>query len=473
VSDPALLSLSEAAALIAARKLSSIEATQALLARVATWQPILNAFVRIEADEALQAARAADEALAKSGPKGALHGVPLAHKDMYYIAGKPAGCGSKVREGWIAPATSTAIARIDQAGAIRIGALHMAEFAYGPTGHNAYLGPAQNPWNIQHITGGSSSGSGAAVAARLTYGALGSDTGGSIRMPAHCCGVTGLKTTTGRVSRANAMPLSFTLDTVGPLARSAEDCGLIAQAIAGEDPLDPVTDRSPAWDATMSARPANGLTIGVPKRFYVDDLEPDVASALDGAIETFRKLGANVVPIELPDQSAVAAAALVVLATEATALHAPWLRTRAGDYTPQVRNRLENGLAYSAVEYLEALRWRGPALAQHLAAIGDIDIVLAPASRSAAPRIDETDVGGGPNAEELVVAVMKFMRPVNYLGLPVLTVPAGWSKSGLPIGLQLIGRPFGDETCVALGRAFQQATDHHLRVPQLPQARAA
>jgi aspartyl-tRNA(Asn)/glutamyl-tRNA(Gln) amidotransferase subunit A len=473
VNDPALLSLSEVAALIAARKLSSLEATQALLARVATWQPILNAFVRIEADEALQAARAADEALAKSGPKGPLHGVPLAHKDMYYIAGKPAGCGSKVREGWIAPATSTAIARLDQAGAIRIGALHMAEFAYGPTGHNAYLGPARNPWNIQHITGGSSSGSGAAVAARLTYGALGSDTGGSIRMPAHCCGVTGLKTTTGRVSRANAMPLSFTLDTVGPLARSAEDCGLIAQAIAGEDPLDPVTDRSPAWDATMSERPAKGLTIGVPKRFYVDDLEPDVASALDGAIETFRKLGANVVPVELPDQSAVAAAALVVLATEATVLHAPWLRTRAGDYTPQVRNRLENGLAYSAVEYLEALRWRGPALAQHLAAIGDIDIVLAPASRSAAPRIDETDVGGGPNAEELVVAVMKFMRPVNYLGLPVLTVPAGWSKSGLPIGLQLIGRPFGDETCVALGRAFQQAPDHHLRVPQLPQARAA
>jgi aspartyl-tRNA(Asn)/glutamyl-tRNA(Gln) amidotransferase subunit A len=391
---------------------------------------------------------------------------------MYYITGKLAGCGSKVRQGWIAAATSTAIARLDEAGAIKIGALHMAEFAYGPTGHNAYLGPARNPWNIQHITGGSSSGSGAAVGARLSYAALGSDTGGSIRMPAHCCGVTGLKTTTGRVSRANAMPLSFTLDTVGPLARSAEDCGLIAQAIVGEDPLDPLTDRSPPWDAVMSEQPATGVTIGVPTRFYVDDLEPDVASAIDAAIETFKRLGANVVPVELPDQSAVAAAALVVLATEATALHAPWLRTRAGDYTPQVRNRLENGLAYSAVEYLEALRWRGPALAQHLAAIGELDIVLAPASRAAAPRIDETDVGGGPSAEELVVAVMKFMRPVNYLGLPVLTVPAGWSKSGLPIGLQMIGRPFGDETCVALGRAFQQATDHHLRVPQLPQGRA-
>ncbi len=473
MSDPALLSLAEVAALIRDRKLSSLEATQSLLTRIEHWQPLLNAFVRIDAYDALQSARGADAELARSGPRGPLHGVPLAHKDMYYVAGKPAGCGSKIREGWIAPATSTAIARLDAAGALRIGALHMAEFAYGPTGHNAYLGPARNPWNSNHITGGSSSGSGAAVAARLTYAALGSDTGGSIRMPAHCCGVTGLKTTTGRVSRANAMPLSFTLDTVGPLARSAEDCGLIAQAIAGEDPLDPVTDRSPAWDTALAGRPARGLIIGVPKSFYVDDLDADVSVALDGAIETFRKLGANVVAVELPDQSAVAAAALVVLATEATALHAPWLRSRAGDYTPQVRNRLENGLAYSAIEYLEALRWRGPALAAHLAAIGDVDIVLAPASRSAAPRIDETDVGGGPNAEEMVVSVMKFMRPVNYLGVPVLTLPAGFSKSGLPVGLQLIGRPFGDETCVALGRAYQQASDHHLRVPQLPQARAA
>ena len=463
-----MLSMAQAAEAIRARKLSSVEATQALLKRIEAWQPKLNAFVRIDADEALRAARAADDALAKSGPKGPLHGVPLAHKDMYYIKGKPAGCGSKVREGWIAPDTSTAIARLDDVGAIPIGALHMAEFAYGPTGHNSYLGHARNPWNPAHMTGGSSSGSGAAVAARLTFAALGSDTGGSIRMPAHCCGVTGLKTTTGRISRAHAMPLSFTLDTVGPLARSAEDCALIADAIAGPDPLDPVTDQSPLWDKAAAQRDIKGLTVGVPTRFYVDGLDPDVAAALDATVKQFEKLGARIVKVDLPDQTAVAAAALVVLAVEATALHAPWLRTRAQDYTPQVRNRLENGLGYSAIEYLEALRWRGPALAAHLNAIGDIDLIVAPASRSAAPRIDETDVGGGPNAEELVVAVMRFMRPVNYLGLPVLVVPAGTSASGLPIGLQLIGRPFGDETCVAFGRAFQKVTDHHLRVPDLP-----
>src|SRR6185436_7445581 len=193
----------------------------------------------------------------------------------------------------------------------------------------------------------------------------------------------------------------------------------------------------------------------------------DVAATLDVTIKTFEKLGAKIVTVELPDQTAVAAAAMIVLSVEATSFHAPWMRTRAQDYTPQVRNRLENGLAYSAIEYLEALRWRGPALAAHLEAIADVDVIVAPASRAAAPKIADTDAGGGPSADELVVALMRFMRPINYLGVPVLVVPAGHSAAGLPIGLQLIGRPYGDETVIALGRAFQQATTEHLRIPEL------
>ena len=387
---------------------------------------------------------------------------------MYYSAGKPAGCGSKLREGWIAPVTSTAIVRLEAAGSFRLGALHMSEFAYSPTGHNSYLGPAHNPWDASRITGGSSSGSGAAVAARLTHAALGSDTGGSIRLPAHFCGVTGFKPTYGRVSRANALPLSFTLDTVGPLAQTAEDCALITALIAGPDPLDPTTAGAPAWNAKAAKRSPKGLKIGVPTRFYVDDLEPDVAAALDAALAAFTRLGAKIVKVELPDQTALSAAALIVLAVEATSAHAPWLRTRAADYGPQVRNRLENGLAYSAIEYLEALRWRAPALAAHLGALGDVDVVIAPASRLVAPTIEETDVGGGPDAEAAIQAVTRFMRPVNYLGLPTLVVPAGQSRQGLPIGLQLIGRPFGDETLIALGAAFQNATDHHRRMPAPP-----
>ena len=236
----------------------------------------------------------------------------------------------------------------------------MSEFAYSPTGHNSYLGPAHNPWDVSRITGGSSSGSGAAVAARLTHAALGSDTGGSIRLPAHFCGVTGFKPTNGRVSRANALPLSFTLDSVGPLAQTAEDCALINSIIFGPDPLDPTTAGAPAWNAKTARRSPKGLKIGVPTKFYVDDLEPDVAAALDAALAAFTRLGAKIVKVELPDQTALSAAALIVLAVEATSAHAPWLRTRAADYGPQVRNRLENGLAYSAIEYLEALRWRAP-----------------------------------------------------------------------------------------------------------------
>jgi aspartyl-tRNA(Asn)/glutamyl-tRNA(Gln) amidotransferase subunit A len=400
--------------------------------------------------------------------RGPLHGVPLAHKDMYYVTGKLAECGSKIRNGWVAPATSTAILRLQGAGAIRLGALHMAEFAYGPTGHNEHLGPARNPWDPQRITGGSSSGSAASVAARLTYAALGSDTGGSIRLPAHFCGVTGFKPTYGRVSRANAMPLSFTLDTVGPLALSAEDCALIGSVIAGVDPLDPTTSGAPAWDMAATQRTPKGMTIGVPRKFYVDDLEFDVATLLDEVLATFRGLGARVVEVDLPDQTAISAAALIVLAVEAASLHAPWLRERAGEYGAQVRNRLQNGLAYSAVEYLEALRWRGPALAAHLAAIEGIDVVIAPASSAAAPTIDETDVGGDPGAEAAIQAITRFMRPINYLGLTVLEIPAGRSRYGMPIGMQLIGRPFGDETVIALGRAFQTATNHHRRIPDFP-----
>jgi len=463
MSELAALTLAEIAAAIRARKASSVEVTQALLARIASWQPELNAFVRVDPEGALAAAAAADATLANGAAKGALHGVPVAHKDMFYVAGKLAECGSKLRKGFVPSATSTVVARLDQAGTIRLGALHMSEFAYGPTGHNVHLGPARNPWDPTRITGGSSSGSGAAVAARLIYAALGSDTGGSIRLPAHFCGITGLKPTSGRVSRANAMPLSFSLDSVGPLARTAEDCSLILAAIAGPDPLDATTADAPAWGTT--ARPLSDLSIGIPSAFYIEDLDADVAATFDNTIATLRALGAKLVPVTLPDQTAINAAALIVLAVEATSAHAPWLRTRPGDYGPQVLARLQNGLAYSAVEYLEALRWRGPALATHLASIGTIDAIIAPVANSAAPTIEATDVGAGAGAELAIQKITRFMRLANYLGLPSLVVPAGYSSGNLPIGIQLIGRPFGDEILIALGEAFQTETNHHRRTP--------
>jgi aspartyl-tRNA(Asn)/glutamyl-tRNA(Gln) amidotransferase subunit A len=464
--EPALLSLTEAAQAIAQKRFSSREVTQSCLDRIAQWQPRINAFMAIEAEAALVAADDADAALAKSGNRGALHGVPLAHKDMYYDAGKVVTCGSKIRRHFVATTTSTALQRLKDAGTIRLGSLQMVEFAYGPTGHNPHYGAVHNPFAIDHITGGSSSGSGAAVAARLTFAALGSDTGGSIRMPAHFCGVTGLKTTLGRISRAGAMPLSQSLDTVGPLARTAEDCALLLGLMAGADPEDPTAVGGPVPDYLAATRGSiKGLRIGVPTAFYVDDLDPEVARVLDETVATLKAEGATIVAVELPDQRQLTSACQLVLATEAAAFHKRWLIERPGDYGPQVLMRLQNGLAISAVSYLEVMRWRGPALAAHLAAVAGADAVLAPAAPVPAPTIAESDVGNSPGAEAVIQRLTRFTRPVNYLGLPSLSIPSGFTRGGLPVGMQLIGRSFDEAMLLRIGAAFQRATDFHARVP--------
>ncbi len=464
--EPALMSLTAVAQAIADKRVSSREVTQSCLDRIARWQPRLNAFMAIEAEAALDAADAADTALAKGARGGALHGVPLAHKDMYYEAGKVVTCGSLIRRHFVPPSTATALQRLKDAGTIRLGSLQMTEFAYGPTGHNAHYGPVHNPFALDHITGGSSSGSGAAVAARLTFAALGSDTGGSIRMPAHFCGVTGLKTTVGRVSRAGAMPLSQSLDTVGPLARSAEDCALLLGLMAGADPEDPTAVAGPLPDyVAATTGSVRGLTIGVPAAFYVDDLDAEVAGVLDATVALLKREGANVVQVELPDQRQLSAASQLVLAVEAAAFHKRWMIERPQDYGPQVLMRLQNGLAIPGVLYVEAMRWRGLALAEHLAAVAEVDAVIAPVSPVAAPTIAESDVGNGPDAEAVIQRLTRFTRPINYLGLPSLAIPAGFTRGGLPVGMQLVGRSFDEAALLRIGAAFQRATDFHDRVP--------
>jgi aspartyl-tRNA(Asn)/glutamyl-tRNA(Gln) amidotransferase subunit A len=464
----ALMSLTAVAKAIAEKTVSSHEVTRSCLHRIAQWQPRLNAFMALEAEQALKAADEADAALAKGSASGVLHGVPLAHKDMYYEAGKVVTCGSKIRRDFVATTTSTALQRLKDAGTVRLGSLQMAEFAYGPTGHNAHYGPVRNPWNVDHITGGSSSGSGSAVAARLTFAALGSDTGGSVRMPAHFCGVTGLKTTVGRVSRAGAMPLSQSLDTVGPLAQSAEDCALLMGLMAGADPEDPTAVALPVPDYIAATKGSlKGLRIGVPTAFYVDDLDSEVARVLDETVATLKREGAEIVKVELPDQRQLSSASQLVLAAEAAAFHKRWMIERLEDYGAQVRMRLENGLAVPAITYLEAMRWRGPALSAHNAAVAGVDAVIAPVSPIPAPTIAESDVGAGPGAEAVIQRLTRFTRPVNYLGVPSLSIPSGFTASGLPVGMQLIGRSFDEATLLRIGAAFQRATDFHARVPNL------
>jgi aspartyl-tRNA(Asn)/glutamyl-tRNA(Gln) amidotransferase subunit A len=463
------LTLTEVAALLRRREASATEVLDAVLARARAVQPKLNCFLRIDEELAREAARLADLELARGRLRGPLHGVPMAHKDMYYREGVPSSCGARVKGNEPERTTATALKRLDAAGAIQFGVLHMAEFAYGPTGHNYHDGHCRNPWNTAHVTGGSSSGSGASVAARAGFAALGSDTGGSVRLPAAICGITGLKVSYGRVSRAGAMPLSFSMDTVGPLARTAADCALMLSVLAGPDPADPTASAEPVPDyLARLALPVKGLRVGVPMSYFTDDIDAAVGAALTESIKAIASLGCEIVPVALPDLVPVDAAGTHVIAAEAAAYHGNWLRTRAEKYSPQVRARLERGLAIPAARYIDALRMRGPALAEFSKAVfAKVDVLHAPCIPIPTPTIAETDVGGSPNMDRTLALMTKFMRPFNYLGLPSLAVPCGFLASGLPVGMQLVGRPYAEDAILRLGHAFQQATDWHRREPPL------
>ncbi len=465
----ALLSLSaaELARRIRARQISATEAMQEVLPAARRAHEKLNCFVRIDEDAALAAARLADGEIARGIVRGPLAGVPMAHKDMYYREGVASSCGSKITRERPAPATATALKRLDGAGALQFGVLNMTEFAYGPTGHNYHLGHCRNAWNPEYITGGSSSGSGTTVAARANFAALGSDTGGSIRLPAHFCGVAGIKPTYGRVSRAGAMPLSFSLDTLGPLARTVEDCALLLGVIAGHDAADPTSSRQSVPDYLAAlARPVRGLRIGVPKNYFYDGADAGIEPLVRASLEVFRSLGCETVEIGLPDIEPWNQAATAIIAAEAAALHANWLRERPQDYSDQVRARLELGAAVGATQYINALRLRSHALQAWLGSVmQQVDAVHAPCVAFATPTIAESDVGGGPKMGQVLAQATRLMRPVNYLGLPSLAVPCGFQPHGLPCAFQLIGRPFDEALLFRLGHAYQQATDWHLRVP--------
>jgi aspartyl-tRNA(Asn)/glutamyl-tRNA(Gln) amidotransferase subunit A len=357
--------------------------------------------------------------------------------------------------------------RLDAAGAIQFGVLNMAEFAYGPTGHNYHLGHCRNPWDPERITGGSSSGSGAAVAARASFAALGSDTGGSIRAPATFCGLSGIKPTWSRVSRHGAMPLSFSMDTVGPLTRTVEDCALIMGVIAGPDPLDPTASQHPVPDyMARLSRPIKGMRIGLAKRYFHDGMDPEIESLVQASLETYARLGAEIVEVDLPDMEPWAYAAVMIIAAEAAAAHANWMRTRPQDYSDQVRARLELGLAVPAATYVESLRLRGVALQQFSRAVfGKVDILHVPSVSFQTPTIAATDVGGGETMMKVMNTITRLTRPANFLGLPSLSVPAGFTQDGMPTAVQLIGTQFDEATLFAAGHAYQQATAWHQRSP--------
>ena len=465
MTDLANLSLVEAAAAISSKQASAVEVLQACLAELDAHGAAVNATTWVDRDTALQAARTAD---ATTGPRGKLHGLPLAHKDMYYQAGRLATCGSKIRGDFRPDYTATVIDRMAAEGAYSFAGLNMAEFAMNGTGHNRHFGHCNNPWRLPYITGGSSSGSGAAVAARFAYAALGSDTGGSIRLPAAANGVSGIKPTQTRVSRYGVMPLSFSADNVGPLARTARDCARILSVIAGHDPMDPTSAQVavPDYEAGLDGD-LRGVKIGVPTNYFLDGADAPVQAAFDAAMAVLAGRGAEIVLITLPLMPEILTYGSVLSRVDGATIHAQWMRDHPQDYAIHINARMFASYAVPGVYYVEAQSRRGPilkAFAQDV--FSKVHVLASPTIKVCLPTLAETDVdAGAPDAMAKSTAVVGNTRPFNYLGLPVVSVPCGFDPNGLPISLSLAAKPFAEAMALKVGDAYQRESDWHLRRP--------
>jgi aspartyl-tRNA(Asn)/glutamyl-tRNA(Gln) amidotransferase subunit A len=469
-SDLADLSLVEAADAVRQGDVSAVALLEACLANLDAHEEAVNATIWVDREGAFTTARAADAARAAGGPLGPLHGMPLAHKDMYYQAGRLSSCGSAIRKDFVPDTSATVIERLAAAGAYAFAGLNMAEFAQNGTGHNRHHGDCHNPWNLPYITGGSSSGSGAAVASRFTFAALGSDTGGSIRLPAAANGVSGIKPTQTRVSRYGVMPLSFSADNVGPLARSARDCARILGVIAGHDPRDPTSADMPVPDYEAGLNgDLRGVRVGVPATYFLDAVDAPVQSAFDASLNVLAGRGATLVPMQLPLMDAIATYASVVSRVEGATIHAESMRNHPQDFATHINARIFPSLAIPATYYVEALSRRGPILKAFATEVfGQVDLLAAPTIRICLPTLAASDVDNGPpGTEQLALGISINTRPFNYLGLPSMSIPCGFDSSGLPIGLQISGRPFAEAALLQAADAYQRDTDWHVRRPTI------
>ena len=439
------------------RELSPVEVTRALLARIEKLDPALHAFVTLTPDRALADARAAEEAL-RRGDERPLLGIPVGHKDIYLTKGIRTTGGSALFADWVPDSDSTVGRRWQDAGTVLLGKLITHEFAFGLQFPGHRFQPARNPWNLEHIPGGSSSGSGAALTAGLLHGATGSDTGGSIRGPAAFCGITGLKPTYGRVSRAGVMTLSWTLDHTGPMARTVEDCAYLLQAIAGHDAADPASSTRPV-DDYVGALDGNvrGLRIGVPRNYFFEDADTDNVRAFEDALGTLRKLGADVRDLQIPAFN-LSRSFMLIMLSEAFAYHEQDLRLHPELYGEMLRERLLTGALVTGPEYVQAQRVRMQICADVAEVMKTVDVLATPTTPKTAPTFKTM-------YDPELAFPRTNMPPFNLTGQPTLALPCGLSASGLPLSLQLSGRAFEEATVLRLGHAYQRATDWHTRRP--------
>jgi aspartyl-tRNA(Asn)/glutamyl-tRNA(Gln) amidotransferase subunit A len=447
------------AAAVAARRVSPVEVTQECLARIGRLDPTLRAFITLDAGGALREAKALEQEAMAGRLRGPLHGVPMAWKDLCHVPGLPTSCGTRTPEYFVDERECEAVRGLRRAGAVGLGKLNMTELALGPFGDNPHHGDAQNPWKAGHVAGGSSSGAGVAVAAGLVLGAVGSDTGGSIRLPAACCGIVGLKPTYGRVSRAGAMPLSWSLDHLGPMTRTVADTALMLGAMAGHDAVDATSSRRavPEYAAALG-RGIAGLRVGVPDNYYFDGVTAETARGVREAADVLRRLGATVIELRVPDPQPMTDVASAMTWCESSALHARVARERPHELGRVARTRLEFGFHVSAYDYLQASRMRARLTREFLREVfAQVDVLVTPTIPEPAPAL--ADVTAGP-VDEVVRRMGRFSRltrPWNGLGLPALSLPCGFSGAGLPLALQIAGRPFDEATVLRVGHAYEEA----------------
>ena len=462
------LSLHELAGRIQSKDVSSAEVTSALLERIERLNPKLNAYITVMAESALADARAADDEIAAGSYRGPLHGVPVGVKDLCATKGVRTTAGSKIMADNVPDEDAAVIRKLREAGAVIIGKTHMHEFAFGATGVNDHYGPARNPWDTERITGGSSSGSGAAVAAGLCYAALGSDTGGSIRIPASLCGIAGLKQTYGRVSLHGVVPLAWSLDHIGPMARTVRDCALVLAAIAGPDANDPSTVDEPVedWAAGLAGLDDGlaGLRIGVPVAFAYERAAPDVAARVREAVATLSSLGADVREVELPMLQEYWAAASQVVIAEAAAYHKEHMAQRAQDFGESVRQRIQIGLDMSATDYVSGARVRDEARrTADDVLLNGLDLLAMPSTINTAATIESA------TTDDPTLGLTWLTAPFNVTGQPAISIPCGFTDDNLPVGLQLIGRRFDERTVLRAAHTFEMQAGETQSGDSMPQ----
>jgi len=452
----------QAAADLGARRVSCVELTADCLARIRRAQPALNAYITITEDLALAQAGQADADLAAGHHRGPLHGIPIAYKDLFFTRGIRTTAGSPIYDTFVPDCDSAVVERLSAAGAVNTGKLNQHELAYGITSANPHYGPVRNPWNAAHSPGGSSGGSGAAVAAGLVFAAMGTDTGGSIRIPAAFCGTVGLKPTYGRVSRYGVFPLGYSLDHMGPLTASVRDAALVLNAIAGHDPRDPSSSRVAAPDFLPPENCSiRGLKIGVPENFYFERLDPEVESSVRSALAGAELLGAELRPVRVPDIDALNTVARIILLAEASSVIQPHLADRAR-FGTDVLALFDQGRLISAVDYIDAQRLRRRLRSEFNQLWRRVDCIATPTTPTTAPRVGENTISIGGRDEDVRLLATRFMRGINALGFPALSIPCGLSGARLPIGLQMIAPAFREDTLLTAGAALE---DSGLRIP--------